>query len=438
MLEDSVVAYQLWDATALPGLSLNTLLTPELAASSLFLRDPIHHSSCNLSEGYVFRHLRYLAPEAAISRSVSPSNDIYGWGVFAYELTTGRTIDGSPDAPDLSDVDLLADIHRHVTNQVTPPAEYLEQIAKASVAPLDLPPRQLSDIIMLALAKDPEDRYHSLEPLAYDLRKLSQIYRAHGDLSKFKVGEVDRMSRFNLPPQVIERGPELEKLDNAFKTVLEGTASSRIVAVWGQSGSGKSRLVNDWANALESSDSGNRCLVGYAMSDEHVKAPLSSFVQIIQSLLDRVLTDIREDPKAWLERIRDALGTQWRFFVSLLSPDARRLINEDAVSHPTIETEKFLASFRSWLSRFLQLFGTKQRPLVLVIDDTQWLANDEIEIWKDLLDSPFSLHHGERCMRREKLTVQWLSSTLRASWIPTHRRPMRFFLPALLPSRSVD
>jgi len=395
MLGNSVIAHRLWDTTALPGLSLHQLLTPELAASPLFTRDPIHHSSCNLTEGYVFRHLRYLAPEAAISRRVSPSNDIYGWGVLAYELLTGRTIDGRPDCPDLEDVDLLADVHRHVTNEVTPPAEYLEQLAKTSPASLNLPPRQLSDIIMLALAKDPEDRYHSLEPLVYDLRKLSQICRANGDLSKFTVGEVDRMSRFNLPHHVIERDAELSKLDTAFTAVAEGVASSRIVAIWGPSGNGKTRLVEDWANALESSAQGNRCLIGWAKPDEHVKKPLSSFVQVIQSLLDRVLTDPREDSKAWLKRIHETLGTQWAFFVSLLSPDARRLLNEDAISHPTIETEKFLASFRSWSRRFLQLFGTAERPLVVIVDDTQWLAPDEIEIWRDILDSAFPLNHSK-------------------------------------------
>lgn len=392
MLCGSVVAHRLWDATALPGLALGNLLTPALANSLLFTRDPIHHSSCNLSEAYVFRHLRYLAPEAAISRRVSPSNDIYGWGVFAYELITGTTIDGGPDAPDLTDVDILADVHRHVTNEVTHPAEYLEQLAEETS--MDLPPKQLSDIIMLALAKDPEDRYHSLDPLAYDLRKLSQICRAGGDLSKFNVGEIDRMSRFNLPQHVIERGPELELLDNSFEAVSDGQASSRIINVWGQSGTGKSRLINDWANNLESSDHGNKCLVGWAKVDEHVKKPLTSFVQIIQSLLDRVLTDPRESAKEWLERIRKALGTQWGLFVSLLSPDCRRLINEDTVLHPTIETEKFLAAFRSWVRRFLQLFGQLGRPLVLIIDDTQWLAADEVEIWRSVMDGASPLNHG--------------------------------------------
>jgi serine/threonine protein kinase len=336
--DGKVVVNRLWEATALPGLQVGTQLTQTLAQSSLFTRDPVHHNSTYLSEGYIFRHLRYLAPEAAISRRVSASNDIYSWGVLAYELLTGTTVDGGPDSPDLTDIDFLADVHRHITNEITPPHEYLQRIV-ALGATVEVPPKQLSDIIMLALAKDPEDRYQNLDTLAYDLRKLSQICRTNGDLTKFAVGEVDHMSRFSLPQNVIERSAELEALDVAFSAVANGNASSRVVNIWGLSGSGKSRLVDEWSAKLEADDFGTKCLVGHAKPDEHVRKPLTSFVQIFQSLLDRVMTDPREDGKEWLDRIKTALAGRWPFFVSLLSVESRRLLNEeDSVSlTPKIE-----------------------------------------------------------------------------------------------------
>lgn len=204
---------------------------------------------------------------------------------------------------------------------------------------VELPPKQLSDIITLALAKDPEDRYQSLDTLAYDLRKLSQICRANGDLTKFAVGEVDHMSRFSLPATVIERGAELEALDVAFAAVANGNASSRVINIWGQSGNGKSRLVDEWAGKLEADDFGAKCLVGHAKPDEHIRKPLTSFVQIFQSLLDRVLTDPREDGKEWLDRIKTALAGRWPFFVSLLSVESRRLLNEEDSVSLTLKIE---------------------------------------------------------------------------------------------------
>lgn len=337
--DGSVVVNRLWEATALPGLQIGAQLNTTLAQSSLFTRDPIHHNSTYLSEGYIFRHLRYLAPEAAISRRVSASNDIYSWGVLAYELLAGTTVDGGPDSPDLTDIDFLADVHRHITTDIIPPHEYLDRVVELGATGLDLPPKQLSDIIMLALAKDPEDRYQNLDTLAYDLRKLAQICRANGDLTKFAVGEVDRMSRFSLPSTVIERGPELEALDIAFSAVANGNASSRVVNVWGQSGNGKSRLVDEWAAKLEADNFGSKCLVGHAKPDEHIRKPLTSFVQIFQSLLDRVLTDPREDGKKWLDRIKTTLSGRWPFFVSLLSVESRRLLNEEDTSSLTPKIE---------------------------------------------------------------------------------------------------
>ncbi|BEI86447.1 hypothetical protein CcaverHIS002_0607340 [Cutaneotrichosporon cavernicola] len=392
--DGTVVVNRLWEATALPGLQVGMQLTQILSQCSLFTRDPIHHNSTYLSEGYIFRHLRYLAPEAAISRRVSAGNDIYSWGVLAYELLTGTTVDGGPDSPDLADIDFLADVHRHITTDIITPHDYLQRVI-ALGATVEMPPKQLSDIIMLSLAKDPEDRYQNLDTLAYDLRKLSQICRTNGDLTKFAVGEVDHMSRFSLPLTVIERGAELEALDVAFAAVANGSASSRVINIWGQSGNGKSRLVDEWSAKLEADDLGARCLVGHAKPDEHIRKPLTSFVQIFQSLLDRVLTDPRENGKVWLDRIKSALAGRWAFFVSLLSVESHRLLKEDdsVPIAPKIEGEKFISAFKSWSRQFLQLFATKLRPLVLVIDDIQWLPQNEVDIWRQVIDGPYPLNH---------------------------------------------
>jgi predicted ATPase len=41
----------------------------------------------------------------------------------------------------------------------------------------------------------------------------------------------------------------------------------------------------------------------------------------------------------------------------------------------------------------LQLFGTESRPLVLIIDDCQWLETSEVELWRHFLDSRHALNH---------------------------------------------
>ena len=47
----------------------------------------------------------------------------------------------------------------------------------------------------------------------------------------------------------------------------------------------------------------------------------------------------------------------------------------------------------SWSQRLLQLFATESRPLVLVIDDCQWLEASEVGLWRHFLESRYALNH---------------------------------------------
>jgi predicted ATPase len=59
------------------------------------------------------------------------------------------------------------------------------------------------------------------------------------------------------------------------------------------------------------------------------------------------------------------------------------------VSQPL--TAQILTS--SWSQRLLQLFGTESRPLVLIIDDCQWLEPSEVALWRHFLESSQALNH---------------------------------------------
>lgn len=330
------------EISPLPGFNLATNLsgTP-FESSSLFLRQPMDASSGPLSDSFIRKNLRYLAPEVASSRRPSALGDIFSFGVMAYEVVTGSTLDGGPDSPEAADIDLLIDIHRHLTIDITPPDEHLRREAALGGFKPALPPSQLSDIIMRCLQKNVDERYSSLDGLSYDLAKLAQICTSRGDLDRFAIGEVDQLSKFTLPRTPIHRKAELDALDRALATVC-GTPSqnnsphlvTRVLNLWAPSGSGKTRLVHHWAQKVEFSNQGKDCLIGYAKMDEHSQKPLSSFVQIFQSLLDRVLTDPKEDVKVWNKSIRDTLGNQYPFFLSLLSNEVRSLVTMGIHARP--------------------------------------------------------------------------------------------------------
>jgi predicted ATPase len=116
---------------------------------------------------------------------------------------------------------------------------------------------------------------------------------------------------------------------------------------------------------------------------------------VFQSLLDRVLTDPKEDAKAWSKRIRVALGQQFPIFHSLLSHEYQRLLmmGEPPPTVEQIDWANFIPAFKGWAKRLIQIFAIESRPLVCVIDDLQWMRQDEVSIWRALLEGSHPINH---------------------------------------------
>lgn len=309
-----------------------TLRDTPLASSSLFHREQSDLTHSSLDEHTLRKHLRYLSPETTISKRVSDTGDIYSFGVLAYEMLTGTTIDGGPDSPEENNIDVLIDFHRHVTMKFVPPREWLEREAALGRIRVALPPKELSDIVIRCLSKEPEERYSSLEALLYDLTKVGRICQNHGQLSKFKVGEVDEMARFALPSRLIRRDSQLESLEHALRGVINHARNnktgyaSRIVNLSGADGSGKTRIMRQFVQDVEANPSFGHVCTASAKVEESIHSPLSSFTQIFTALLDRFLTDPNEDVKEWNEKIKDALGNRFQLFVSLIPTDYWRML----------------------------------------------------------------------------------------------------------------
>jgi serine/threonine-protein kinase len=95
----------------------------------------------------------YFSPEQAAGGEVDHRSDIYGLGVMLYELLTGR-LPFEADSP----VEMM---FRRLREPPAPPRRFNPRIT-----------HQLETIILQALARDPAERYSTMDELVNDLSRL--------------------------------------------------------------------------------------------------------------------------------------------------------------------------------------------------------------------------------------------------------------------------
>ena len=294
--------------------------------------------------------------------------DVFSWGVASYELLTGAQIE---DTDDTGVQDMLRDIHLHSVRSVRPIISLKNSI-----------PPELCDIIKKSISLDPDVRYHNMQAVLYDLNKAKQICQGvliGNARQDFQPGYIDIMSSFKVPPGLLDRDQEDECISSAYDRV-KCTGETQTICCWGTSGSGKSKLVEVWTRRREASNAGQECFVGWAKMDQHLSKPLSAFVAVFSSLLDRVFSDPLENPDVWRRRIDNAISVNGNVFLSLIPAAYRTMLltqdgdNGDMNGPLAVDWDRYVKQFRSWSYGLLQLFATKERPLVIVLDDYQWIG----------------------------------------------------------------
>ena len=106
----------------------------------------------------------FSSPEQVLGLPVTTASDVYSLGVVLFHLLTGR-------GPYRSALDSTHDAIRQVceTEPLRPSVAAVQ--VPSPVGPRELPDRELDDITLRALRKEPEQRYSSVEQLSEDLSR---------------------------------------------------------------------------------------------------------------------------------------------------------------------------------------------------------------------------------------------------------------------------
>ncbi len=292
----------------------------------------------------------YMSPEQTgrMSRPVDARSDLYSAGVVLYDLLTGTL----PFAAD----DAMGWAHQHIA------------VAPAAPSELDATiPRQISRIVLRLLAKTPESRYQTADGAAHDLRRCQAQWLATGTIDEFPLGDQDVPDQLLVAGQLYGREAEVAALLGAYARVVE-TGVPGLVLVSGYSGIGKSTVVS----ALQASLVRQRGLFVSGKFEQHKgDIPYATLAQALKPLVVNLLGLNEEEIAPWRRRLLEALGDNGQLVVGLV-PDLALVIGQQPPSKEIAPAET-TRRFHVTVQRFLRVFASARSPLVLFIDDLQWL-----------------------------------------------------------------
>jgi predicted ATPase/GAF domain-containing protein len=305
--------------------------------------------------------LKYISPEQTgrVNKVVDYRSDLYSLGVILYELFVDRTPFDFDDPIEL--------VHAHIA---TMPIE-IHRI-KSTI------PIVISDIISKLLSKNAENRYQTALGLKHDLEIcLEQLEKNHA-IKNFELGQKDRSGVLRLPQKLYGREDEIDSLLQAFERVSQG--SKELLVVGGYSGVGKSALVNE----VHKSISEKRAYFITGKYEQYQRTiPYFALRKAFAELISYWLLEDKNVLEKWKKRIESTLGDLAQVVTEII-PELELLIGTPA-DVPKLEAEQYANRFNYVFGLFMNAICTSEHPLVIFIDDWQWVDSASLGLFKFLL-----------------------------------------------------
>jgi len=304
--------------------------------------------------------LPYISPEQTgrMSRSIDYRADFYSLGVVYYKLLTG-------EFPfDVDDNDPLAWVHCHIAKQPKPLKHVDLAVSSA-----------LSAIINKLLAKNAEDRYQSALGIKNDLQSCQEQWLKTGSINDFKPGQQDISERLEIPQKLYGREQEVDRLLGAFADINIG--GSKMFLVSGYSGVGKSVLINELHRPII--EKKGYFIVG-KFDQFQRNIPYSAIAQAFKGLMRQLLVETPKHLESWKKKLQAALAGNGQVLIDII-PELEQIIGVQP-SVPHLGTEENQNRFNRLVVQFLQVFTQNNHPLVLFLDDLQWVDTASLGLIK--------------------------------------------------------
>jgi predicted ATPase len=260
-------------------------------------------------------------------------------------------------------------------------------------------PSPVSDIILKLMAKNAEDRYQSAWGIKADLEDCADQLKTSDQINLFQLGLQDISDQFQISQKLYGRDEDIAVLLAAFERVAgrentgrgrgggrEGgkvgdtesdaiSASSEMMLVSGYAGVGKSALVQE----LYSSITVRR---GYFISGKFDQLqrniPYSAIVDALRKLVQQLLGEPDEQVQQWRSRLLNALSSNGQLIIDVI-PDVELIIGKPPSVSEVGATEA-QNRFNRVFQQFIRVFCAKDHPLVIFLDDLQWIDSATLQL----------------------------------------------------------
>ncbi|MCG8339266.1 MAG: AAA family ATPase, partial [Proteobacteria bacterium] len=321
------------------------------------------HSISNSSSDSIEGTLAYMSPEQTgrMNRLLDYRTDLYSFGVTLYELLTGQLPFYSEDA--------LEVIHSH--------------LAKVPISPQLINPKTpafLAEIINTLMAKPPEERYQSTTGVLYDL----ELCLAHLDdcniIDSVKPAQKDIPNKLNLPSKLYNREKDIDQLLGVYSHVNQGSKEWSIIS--GSAGTGKTSLVRLLQSKIAKD---SHYFISGKIDQLKREQPYSALNQAFQELIDLLLADSITSKNDWKQELIKALDEKGQAIAEVVSE-----LEKISGPQPELETlppKESKIRFETVFQGFVKVFATKNHPLIIFLDDLQWVENDTLELILGLMNN---------------------------------------------------
>ncbi len=309
----------------------------------------------------------YISPEQTgrMNRPVDHRTDLYSLGVLFYEMLAGKL--------PFQAEDVLGWVYCHIACSPRPPGDVLPEV-----------PSMLSAIVMKLLAKNAEERYQTASGLKADLDKCLEQWEATKKIRPFPLGEEDISDRLLIPQKLYGRERDIETLMNAFNRVVE-RGTPELIMVAGYAGIGKTSLIRELYKPVVRER-------GFFISGKFDQfkrnIPYSTLAEAFRELIRHILTESEERIAGWKQRIQESVGMNGQLIVDVI-PEVELIIGKQQPV-PELPLSEAQNRFNMFFRQFVDVFARKEHPLVIFLDDLQWVDSASLKLLEYIITHPES------------------------------------------------